>query len=181
MKLYRLDRTYHHARRAGFSLVEVLVAMFIIVVGIAGVTSTLYWGVQKSDAGKEVSEASNLARICMETLIVRGSFVAGTNVNDAPAARTLLDAPPLAATDFTTVGKTEAGAYHNVASTVNSRRFRRNISFTRLNNTTTAYDYPLCRATVRIYWEDKKGVERFVTHETITPWTSPPLQGAVTP
>lgn len=159
-------------RQRGFSLIEVLTAMFVIVVGLSGVTATLWWGSQQSDGGKVIAEASNLGRVCMETLIVRGSFITGADVNDGANVRKNLSAPPLALTDFTTIGLTVAGDHRNISS--NIERFKRNISMERLSNNTNRYDFPLCRATVRIYWKDKNNHERFVAQETITPWRSPP-------
>ncbi len=160
------------APRRGFSLVEVLTAMFVIVVGLSGVTATLWWGTRQTDNGKVITEASNIARICMETLIIQGRFKQSVNVNDAANVRNPVSAPPLAAADFTTVGTTVAGDDRNIASMTD--RFTRNISMQPLSNNTTDYDYPLCRATVRIYWKDKENRERSVTHETITPWRDPP-------
>lgn len=164
-------------QRRGFSLVEVLTAMFVIVVGLSGVTATLWWGTRQTDNGKVITEASNIARICMETLIIQGRFTsAPANVNDAPSVRNPVSAPPLSLNDFSTVGSTVAGDDHNIASTIS--RFTRNISMVKLSNNTASYDYPLCRATVRIYWRDKNNLERSVLHETITTWTTPPSGGA---
>ena len=59
-------------RHKGFSLVEVLIAMFVIVVGVAGVTATMWWATKRSDSGKVMSEASNIARFVSETIRTQG-------------------------------------------------------------------------------------------------------------
>ena len=56
-------------RRLGFTLAEVLIAMFVLTVGIAGVTASLWWATKNQGAGREMTEASNHGRVLMEALI----------------------------------------------------------------------------------------------------------------
>ena len=63
--------TIRQPKARGFSLAEVLVAMFVILVGISGITSTIWWGTQRADSGQLVTEASNHARTLFETVVSR--------------------------------------------------------------------------------------------------------------
>lgn len=165
-------------RNLGVSLAEVLVAMFVIVVGIAGVTATIWWGTKQADSGKQIAEASNIGRLLTENIILQGVIRsapgawpdANSGLNDAPETRRPIEAPPLSASLFLTehVGANlNATANHNVASQVS--RYTRNITCTRLAPDNTTYDGELCMLAVRIYWRDDRGQEHFVAQETITP------------
>jgi Tfp pilus assembly protein PilV len=172
---------YNHSRprkAPGISLAEVLVAMFVIIVGISGVTATIWWGMKQTDHGKIISEASNLGRLCTENIIIRGLITAApgawpaanSGLNDSATERRAVAAVPLDILSFDIIGA-DGTALNNVAS--EATRFSRNISCTRLAPSGNTYDSELCVLTVRIYWRDRQGVERFVAQETITPHGKP--------
>ena len=168
----------------GFSLAELLVAMFVMVVGIAGVTSAIYWGMQKTDSGKYVTQASDLARILTETFVARGEIAeaapsggwpaSDSKINDLPEERRpVFDEPfqdlSVAGTGFT--------SYDSVIEQRDITKYTRNISVERLapDGTLTGppgnqsgYTAELARLTVRVYWNEK-GHERNVKLETLIP------------
>lgn len=167
-------------KELGFSLAEVLIAMFVIVVGIAGVTATIWWGSTKADAGKLIQEASNLGRYMMETVAIRSRPLAvdapawptaTSGMNDAADVRRPLDAAPFDA------GLLNVNYIQNTIlnSQSNISRFRRNITCTRLPGGAANYADSLCTVTIRIYWQDKQSNvnprvrEHHVTSEMILP------------
>jgi hypothetical protein len=167
----------------GFSLGELLVAMFVMVVGIAGVTSSIYWGMQKTDSGKYVTQASDFARILTETFVARGEIAqaaaltppwpdADSGINDEPGERRALFAPPFQ--DLATAGAADM-AYGAVLEQRDVDKYSRNIQVERLapEGTLTGppgnqsgYSAELARLVVRVYW-DEKGHERHVKLETV--------------
>ncbi len=164
---------------SGFSLAEVMVAMFVIVVGIAGVTSTIWWGMQKSDSGKLINEASNIGRVIVENIVAQGMIGNATpappawpnalsGINDSATDRRELDAAPL----NTVVLDHIANAVDNTHSDWN--RFRRNIRCVQMGAPGSGiYDEVLCTLSVRIYWQEKKTVtgntigEHHIAHELV--------------
>lgn len=169
----------------GFSLAELLVAMFVIVVGVAGVISSIYWGLQKTDHGQYITQASNYARVISETLITRGDVKtafslsggsappATSGVNDAATERRAIFAPPF---DHLS---TNYGASQG-SGTID--RYRRNISVQRLaaagasDGLGGTHTSGLARVTVKIYYDedgttsnDVTRFNRFVQIETIVP------------
>lgn len=151
----------------GLTLAEVLVAIFITVVGISGVTSVLWWGLQKQDHGKLISEASNLGRIILENIIIQGAVGLTPNtttwpgtasgLNDAAATRHEILAAPIPFSVINTMTEHLGGAsasadHHNIFSNID--RFRRNISVERLGVDNSTSEGRLCRMTVAIYYQD---------------------------
>lgn len=80
--------TFRPSNVRGFSLAEVMVAMFVILVGISGITSTIWWGTQRADSGQLVTEASNHARTLFETVVSRNlvKLAADSNGGNFPVA-----------------------------------------------------------------------------------------------
>lgn len=159
--------------RLGFTLAEVLVAMFVITVGIAGVTASLWWATKNQGAGREMTEASNHARVLMEALISSlevnwdtisgGAFPDSTSgINDLPATRTPIYAAPFVGLDQSVTGQ----SVNQDNMTYEADRFQRNIALTRQGGTNT-YDFGTCIATVRVFWNTEKGRERQVALESI--------------
>ena len=168
----------------GFSLAELLVAMFVMIVGIAGVTSAIYWGMQKTDSGRYITQASDLARILTETFVARGEIAeadgsppwpsAASKINDDPSERRPVFDEPFQ--DLSSVG---AGitSYDSVIEQRDIDKYKRNIRVERLApegsltgspGNQSGYSASLARLIVKIYW-DEKGHERHVTLETIIP------------
>jgi hypothetical protein len=172
-------------KRWGFSLAELLVAMFVMVVGIAGVTSAIYWGMQKTDSGKYVTQASDLARIITETFVARGEIAEAavgspawpdnsSKIFDDPADRRPVFDEPFQ--DLSVVG-TGITAYDSVIEQRDITKYTRNIRVERLAPPGTltgpptnqsGYTASLARLIVKVYWNEK-GHERHVTLETIIP------------
>lgn len=138
----------------GFSLAEVLIAILVVAIGLAGVTSALVYGIQNSKRGKEVSESSQLARTFFEymqqTSVIDTAGITApdgwpdseSGINDGPQARRLLNEAPFGAVSF-------------VPERVS--RYKRNISLERLSDDPSSHRYKLARVTVRVYWEDDSG------------------------
>jgi prepilin-type N-terminal cleavage/methylation domain-containing protein len=149
----------------GFSLAELLIAMFVLVVGIAGVTSSIWWGVQKADSGQYLSDASNYARVLMESVVLGGLVKAETvnkglnlpsaasGLNDGVNDRVPIFDPPTVFTSLRTTYAVEDSA-------ADIDRFRRNISTVRLaaansKDSLGGNHYSnMFRITVRVFWQD---------------------------
>lgn len=168
-------------QHAGFSLAEVLVAMFVIIVGIAGTTSVIWWGLMQEDAGKSIHEASNIGRIITENILASNPIPQAANgqpwpgadsgLNDAPDVRRPLNAPPngVAASLFENNGRGlgEVASLGNIHS--NLGRFTRNITVTRLAEPGSEdFNSDLALLTVRIYWPDTP-MERSVVQQVVLP------------
>lgn len=167
----------------GFSLAEVMVAMFVIVVGIGGVTATIWWGSQKSDAGKLIQEASGIGRILIEHMASSGQiftnaspappawFDAASGINDAAITdRSPIDAPPFDASQLLMTHI--QNSLTNTQSDID--RFSRNITCTRMNPAGTGvYGEELCTVKITVFWQDKRSTtnptlrEHHVTHELV--------------
>jgi hypothetical protein len=165
---------------AGLTLAEVMVAIFVILVGVSGVTATIWWGLQKQDQGKLITEASNIGRIILENIMIQGTVgispnittwpTAATGLNDAPTDRREILAAPIPFSIVTTLtdhlGASSTSTHHNIFSDLG--RFRRNITCQRLgpNNSTAAGR--LCRLTVTIFYQDG-AYEGRVVQEAVFP------------
>jgi prepilin-type N-terminal cleavage/methylation domain-containing protein len=160
----------------GFSLAEVLVAMFVIVVGIAGVTSSIWWAMSKADSGKFMTEATNHARALYETIVGEGLISAAAEasstgwpdgstglVDTDPDARTALLAPPFHAVGLAVQAQALGQSSDTNEISSDTERFTRNISIVRGDPTSrTATEFyldDLAFIQVRIYWNEK-GHER---------------------
>jgi prepilin-type N-terminal cleavage/methylation domain-containing protein len=138
--------------KRGFSLAEVMIAILVIVIGLAGVTAALVYGIQNSTRGKYISESTQIARTIFEytqaTNLVDTTSpgepfpTADSGINDPPAARRLLTQAPF-------------GGLAIIPNRV--EKYRRNITVERVSDTITNHRYYLARVTVRVYWEDEHG------------------------
>jgi prepilin-type N-terminal cleavage/methylation domain-containing protein len=149
-------------KRRGFTLAEVLIAIFVIVVGVAGVTATIWWALQKQDSGKLMTEASNHARVLFERIQANGPILisgstwpsVGSPINDEPDARRPLYDPP-----FVGLGVHIQGQDVDVDNTANElERFTRNIRCTRMvpsNPPDDDYLGELALVQVRVFWQEK--------------------------
>lgn len=155
-------------RRAGVSLVELLIAMGVIAVGLAGVVASLYYGHAQSKHGEDLARASQYSRMLIEIASGR-NFIDGTNftyfggdglpnatsgVNDSDAEppRDLV-APPYTAADFT--GYFTSATANQDDTTRELLRYKRKIQLERIGAANTAEEHML-RMTVTVFWEPKK-------------------------
>ncbi len=138
--------------RSGFSLAELLIAMFIVVVGLAGVTAALAYGVKNSTRGRDLAEATQVARTFFEA-IQGNSLIDSVEmdeewpgpesmINDPPEVRRLLNEAPFGSVNFTPNQVT---------------RFRRNIAVERVAEPTDGHRSSLARVTVKVTWQDAQG------------------------
>lgn len=128
-----------------------MIAILIFTVGIAGVTSSLWYGTHASQHGKRITEATNHARSMMEALRGRNyienaiPMVSGwpgptSGLNDAPGDRVPLDTAPFLQAHL-----------HNA----DLRSFTRNVTVTRASTNTSDHEYGLAVVTIRVYWMEK--------------------------
>lgn len=139
-------------KHRGFSLAEVLIAIVITVIGLAGVTTALVYGVKNSARGKDITESAQLARTVLEyiqgTNLIDTSSpdepwpVAESGLNDPEQARQLLNSTPFGGVVFTP---------QQVA------RYKRNIRVERLSEDENSHRFGLARVTVTITWQDNQG------------------------
>lgn len=169
----------------GFSLAEVLVAMFVLTVGISGVLSALWWGHSRIDSGKYMSEATNHCRAFYETIVSEGlindaAIASGgswpnatSGLADPAAARVVMNAAPFNTGNLTFQPQVTGQSSTALSSGNNGnsnelssdlQRFRRNIVVTRLDpagrSTSEFYVDDLALIQIRVYWEEKN-YERF--------------------
>ncbi len=157
----------------GLSLVEVMIAMAVILVGLAGVTSSLIFGLRAGHHGELLTDATNLARLIIETEIGRDYISSATDVdgdnmpgansglNDAAGVTRAIDAFPF-----------EDDFMQDLVGTTSGRstgHFERHIEVTRLGASGTPEEF-LATMTVTISWEEK-GVDKDVTMSAIVPHT----------
>lgn len=146
-------------------------AMFVIVIGISGVTSAIYWGLEKQDSGKVIAEASAHGELILEQVLQTApSTAADASLSD----RTPLYDPPFDKLADYRLGQTEkvgksggtVGSQKNLENDVS--RFTRNIQIQKLtpNGTVDAFRSGMSLVTVRIYWTEKNH-ERHVTVEGV--------------
>jgi prepilin-type N-terminal cleavage/methylation domain-containing protein len=153
-------------RPNGFSLAEVLVALFVIVVGIAGITSTIWWATKRSDSGKVVTEASNHARSIYETILSKELIGKAGLADASDTARTAMRAVPFdqPSLDYIFGEQAIGQAVNNDEISSDINRFTRNITVT--NRPTGGYDEKLSNLRVRVYWTEGRH-ERNVSLEGV--------------
>ena len=148
--------------KRAFSLIEIMVAIAVILIGLAGVTSALVFGIGSSRHGENVVDATNYGRAILEACYGRNYIndaAAGADnmpdtdsgLNDAAAERRAITDAPFDAVDV---------HFGN-----NRDRFSRNVTCVRRPGADGEY---LALVTVRIYWFDDE-VERSVTIQGVVP------------
>lgn len=156
---------FKQKHQRGFSLIEVMIAMAVFLIGITGVTSALWYGTHASHHGQRITEATNHARSMMEALkgrnyidnaipMVSGWPGATSGINDGATERRALDDPPFLNAHL-----------HNA----DLRSYRRNVTVTRVSNDNTSHEFGLAVVVIRVYWfekETEKSIEMrsLVTH-----------------
>jgi len=129
--------------------------MFVIVVGIAGITSTIWWATKRSDSGKVVTEASNHARSIFETILSKELLKNPTLADSSDTARTAMRAAPFDAPSLDYIFgehiKGQSGLNNNEISS-DIDRFTRNIRV--VDRVAGDYDENLTNLRVRVYWKE---------------------------
>jgi prepilin-type N-terminal cleavage/methylation domain-containing protein len=156
----------------GYSLVEILIAMAVIAIGMAGVAATLIFGSQKAKHGDKLGTATHHARILVETCIGQNLIDLAnpkggdglpdntTGLNDLPTDPFRpLDDPPFFENGFMVDRAEDLDA------------FKRKITLQRKGAIGTIED-ALVVMTVTVQWEDK-GVKRDVKLTSIVPVQDP--------
>lgn len=169
--------------RAGISLMELLIALAVISIGMAGVAASLYFGSVKSRHGDTLATATNYSRILIEIASGRNyldkdiSTATGlpkddSGMNDATTqAPRLLEDPPFSAEDFLAYPYPDSEDHPNPEEPSRDiRKFTRNIRIERVGEKGTPEEF-LARMIVTVYWEDK-GVERSASTTAILPIVS---------
>lgn len=168
--------------RAGVSLMELMIAIAVIVIGMSGVAASLYFGFTKSRQGDEIATATQYSRMIME--IAQGRNFIDSNITPLNAATALpdattgmndtdaeppraLDAPPFTAEDF--LAYSYASAPGEPSRDI--WKYTRKVQLERLGAKGTANEF-LARLKVTLYWEDE-GVKRSVTTSAIVPVSNP--------
>lgn len=149
--------------KRGFSLVEVMFAILILIVGVSGVSHVLWWGKQNERSGPVLTDATNHARVLTETVVNRG-VRAGGGVADWPQTGSGLYDDP--ATRSPLYDPIQGSIFVPHLSATDTSRFTRNVRAERLsdlNSTTGTHEEGLALVVVRVYWnEDGDAHERHV-------------------
>lgn len=163
-----------------FSLVEVLIAIAVIVIGLAGVTGSLTFGVKASRHGDNVMRATNHARAILEAfhsndLIDSATSFGGSgaNANLPNDASQINDADPderrIVLNALDPQDPEDDPFTQTMLTGLDPGPFRRNITIERFPGATAGSpEEHLAIVTVRIYWFEK-GVEHNVTVSGVVP------------
>lgn len=177
MRLYLAGRfffRYHvgimlsNPKKKGFTLVELMIAIAVILIGLFGVTNSLVFGLSATHHGTMLSEASSHCRTLLETATGRDYISltppsqldgdnmpsAASGLNDADDDRTPIDAAPFEAVFLTNA---------------DIRPFMRNIQTVRKGPVGTP-EGELAIMTVTVFWNEK-GVEKRVRMSGVIPHT----------
>ena len=167
-------KRYGETRQSGFSLVEVLVALFIIAVGLLGVMATLVWATRYSDSGKVVTEATSLARTLTETVRMRGvQYPLPTDSEYLTGPRRKVLAPPFNSLEnevYLAPVKGQSGASGEANTQSDLDRFQRSILVKALDSGSGSEPHlaKVGQLTVKVFWQEKQR-ERHVAIETVIP------------
>lgn len=138
-------------RRVGYSLIEILMAVFVLAVALLGTVAALHYSVRGSLHGSLYTEASSHARAIMEVMLsenrafLSASLPAATSgINDAAGVTRPLNEAPFAQTEY---------RFPNLS------RFRRSIwvqEVRSLNDSVAARAWrsDLRQITVTVYWNE---------------------------
>lgn len=136
--------------RRGYSLAEVLIAIAVLSIGVAGVTASVVYGTRHADAGARLSESTEIARMLFEELqastlidtVQPGQPWPGpdSGLADGVGARVELGAAPFGALNF-------PPSYRAT--------FKRRVTVEPL-----ADEPRLARVTIEIFWSDPNGEHR---------------------
>lgn len=135
--------------------------------------AALFWGVQHSDSGKVVTEASSIARSLTETIRLRGYIKKPypTWATETAATRTPITNFPFDSSEdevYLSVVQGQSGPTGGANTQSGLGRFQRNISVVDINEPSNPHLEALARLSVKIFWWEES-LERHVIVETIVP------------
>ena len=134
---------------------EVLIAMVVLAIGVAGVSGAVVYGTRHADSGAFVTESTEVARSLFEE-IQGGSLVdtlspgepwpgPDSGLVDGAEVRKQLNEAPFGALNF-------PGTY--------LESYRRRILVERLSPDSNSLEYEMARVTIEIFWSDPNGEHR---------------------
>jgi prepilin-type N-terminal cleavage/methylation domain-containing protein len=139
-------------RKKAFSLAEVMIAILVIVIGLAGVTAALVYGIRNSTRGKYISESTQIARTILEYTQAIGLVDTvspgepfpdvDSGINDTPSARKVLNESPFGGLAFLPA---------------RVEQYRRNVTVERVSDDPSNHRYNLAKVTVAVFWNDSQG------------------------
>lgn len=137
-------------QRAGYSLIEIGLAICVMSVGILGVLAAFSFALRSVDHAKYMSEALNAGRQIMEEIRAYnvpdwGSTwptADSSGLFDAPDVRRPINAPP-----FDSVHPADS--------------FSRNVLLHRMSTVNSDYHFTMALITVTVYWKEA-GVEKSI-------------------
>lgn len=154
-----MKTSYIYRDDSGFTLVEILIATFILTVGILGVTGMFITAIKANQLGRSNTVGTRLAQNLMEqaktqTSTVFGTFTSGTGISSAINTVTVGTAPNI-------ISRTRGGIFRqSLSGNLNminySAILQQNVNF-KNNSAFTGLD----TWTVRVKWIDTYG-----RHET---------------
>jgi Tfp pilus assembly protein PilV len=133
-------------RRKAFSIAELLIAVFVLAVGILAILACFVVGHRSVEYSGQVTQALNAGRQIVELIRSRNliNFSAAfpssdtSGLFDAPQVRRNIDSPPFEG-DITP-----------------NSSLKRNITITRLSADSLSYKYNMARIKVKVFWWDRK-------------------------
>ena len=146
-------------RSRGFSQVEVLVAVFVLSVGILGVFGAFAYGMDSANHSARLSEAVGYARQLIELVRSRNLPFQGSL---PPASNSgLYDT---LTTDWASLKDLNAAPF--AVDLPANTGFKRRIRVTRLSADSTSYQYEIAEIRVAVFWREKNRQRQveFVAH-----------------
>ncbi|MBI3925505.1 MAG: prepilin-type N-terminal cleavage/methylation domain-containing protein [Armatimonadetes bacterium] len=147
-------------KRKAFSLIEVVVAILITAVGVLGVTVTLWWGLNASEQGGRMAEASNHARVLLEATMGGGLLDLAPRSGGWVSEESGFNDPATGTGSRRPIEALPFGEGLNIPVDDQTRYIRR-ITSGRLSEDPDDYQYRLAWVRVEVFW-DERGVERSV-------------------
>lgn len=146
-------------RSGGFSQVEVLVAVFVLSVGILGVFGAFAYGMDSANHSARLSEAVGYARQLIELVRSRNLPFQGSL---PPASNSgLYDT---LTTSWGSLAELNAAPF--ALDLPANTGFKRRIRVTRLSSDSSSYQYEIAEIRVAVFWREKNRQRQveFVAH-----------------
>lgn len=152
-------KTVHIYRdKAGFTLIEILIATFILTVGILGVTGMFITAIKANQLGRSVTAANRLAQNLMEQVKTQtfGNAVADmcTNTGIMNCSTTISGTTQTcgAPAPGNTLTRSRTGDFQQATTGLNKITYH-----VKLQDVQDSPDCGLCTTTVKVAWGDTYG------------------------